>query len=113
MTIETGSPVPAPEETGSGAPGADGMGRNTCSGCDARWNGTAACHCCSCHASFSGVKWFDLHRSADSEHGMCLAPGSVTSKGGKPLMEFRDGMWRGPAMTEAEIAKAWGEPGAA
>lgn len=84
------------------------MGRleATCGGCDARWDArTAVCHCGACHRSFSGVEWFDRHRSAAGEHGSCLDPAAVRVKtgalAGEPRMFFRDGMWRGPEMDEA------------
>lgn len=84
--------------------------RITCSGCDDTWTALGACHCSACHATFSGVALFDRHRSvAGGEHGSCLPPGrlcNVTT--GERVMFLRDGMWRGPEMTDEQKTKRFG-----
>ena len=82
--------------------------RATCGGCDSTWTGTAACHCSGCHRTFSGVGLFDKHRSAVGEYGACIDPATITDKHDQPVTFFRDGMWRGPELTEEQITKAWG-----
>jgi len=59
--------------------------------CDATWTGKNICHCSVCHRTFSGVTLFDKHRKV--EPGECTLAGE---------MEFRNGMWRWPEMTEEE-----------
>lgn len=46
---------------------------NSCGGCPHKWQGTQACHCPTCHYTFSGESTFKLHRSG----GMCLDPRAV------------------------------------
>lgn len=83
--------------------------RITCSGCDASWTALNACHCSNCHATFSGVALFDRHRSvAGGEHGSCLPPGRLCATTGERVMFRRDGMWRGPEMTEEQKTKRFG-----
>jgi hypothetical protein len=85
---------------------------STCPACRTTWTGTAACHCASCHHTFAGVGLFDAHRSQYGERGACLDPATITIKSGprtgEPVMHFRDGMWRGPEMTEAEKLARFG-----
>lgn len=60
-----------------------------------------AAHCSGCHETFSAPGLFDKHRSARGEHGVCLDPTQVRhGTSGYRLLFFRDGMWRGPEMTE-------------
>jgi hypothetical protein len=66
-----------------------------CGGCPATWTAPGAAHCAACHRTFSGVSLFDLHRSQYGERGSCQDPGDV-----RHMMFLRDGMWRGPEMTE-------------
>ncbi|WP_422662711.1 hypothetical protein [Pseudonocardia sp.] len=80
----------------------------TCSGCDHSWTGTAAAHCGSCHHTFSAPRTFDLHRGQYGERGQCLDPEEVRSRSGDRLLFLRDGMWRGPEMTEAQKAARFG-----
>jgi hypothetical protein len=86
--------------------------RVTCSGCDATWTGTSPCHCASCHRTFAGIKLFDAHRHARGEHGGCLDPEQVLvqagQRKGERVMFFRDGMFRGPELSEEQIAKLRG-----
>lgn len=81
----------------------------TCSGCDETWTALAAAHCggsAGCHRTFSGVGLFDLHRSAYGQHGHCLDPETVVHREtGEHLLVFRDGMFRGPAMSEEAKAR--------
>lgn len=95
--------VDGPETPGS-APGGRTVGRESasCSGCDSRWTGANRAHCGVCHRTFAGVGQFDLHRGQDGEHGSCLDPASVTDKRGTPRMSLRDGLWRGPEVTEEQ-----------
>lgn len=82
---------------------------NTCGGCDATWTASLAAHCGCCHRTFASVGLFDHHRSAQGEHGTCLDPESIRhGKTGERLMFYRNGMWRGPEMTEEAKAKAFG-----
>lgn len=68
----------------------------SCGGCDARWTALGAAHCAGCHRTFSGLRLFDAHRHARGDRGGCTDPETL------PGIEYRDGMWRGPAMTDAE-----------
>lgn len=81
--------------------------RARCGGCDATWTGTSACHCSACHMTFAGVKLFDAHRHQRGERGGCLDPEQVTNARGERVMLYRDGMWRGPEMSE-EAKAAFG-----
>ncbi len=83
----------------------------TCSGCDVTWTAASAAHCGGCHRTFATVQLFDAHRSAEGEHGSCLHPDDVRGRDGKPRLWFRDGMWRGPELTEEQREKlriVWG-----
>lgn len=74
-------------------------------GCGERWSGVAAAHCAGCHRTFSAPGLFDKHRSARGEHGTCLDPAEVRQvRTGERVMFFRDGMWRGPEMTDEQLA---------
>lgn len=77
----------------------------SCNGCTERWTAVGAAHCSGCHRTFSTYRLFDLHRSTSGEHGVCLDPASV-KKNGENLLDFRNGMWRGPEMTEEQKARA-------
>lgn len=81
---------------------------NTCGGCKARWTGERPCHCSACHRTFAGVNLFDMHRTAKGERGECLTPATIRNRVEQPLMFFRNGMWRGPEMTEEQKAAAFG-----
>lgn len=72
------------------------VGATGCGGCSERWTAPGAAHCGGCHRTFSAAGLFDRHRSAAGEHGRCLDPATIDG------IEFRDGMWRGPEMTDAE-----------
>lgn len=76
--------------------------------CGARWIGLAAAHCSACHRTFSGPALFDRHRAAYGEHGTCLDPTELRNSCGYRVMFLRDGMWRGPEMTE-ERKKRFGD----
>jgi hypothetical protein len=86
---------------------------NTCSGCEAAWTGLSVAHCAAsgCHELFASVSLFDMHRSQDGDHGACIPPGEVQGRNGEQRLLFRDGMWRGPELTEEQRAKlrsVWG-----
>lgn len=82
---------------------------NTCKGCEASWTGLKMCHCGACHRTFSTVRLFDKHRSPVGDHGSCKDPSTITTRVGDPVMVLAGGVWRGPAMTEAQkIAKYGG-----
>lgn len=89
----------------------------TCGGCDATWTGTSICHCGNCHHTFSGLGLFDKHRSQYGDRGACLDPDTLTIQQGanlgEPLMHYRDGMWRGPEMTDEQKQARFGDRGAA
>jgi len=72
----------------------------TCGGCPAVWTAQAAAHCGACHASFSGIRLFDRHRSLVGLHGRCVDPAGLMSRG-EPICELRDGVWRSPEMDDA------------
>lgn len=76
----------------------------TCGGCDAVWTAPGACHCAGCHRTFSGLGLFDRHRTGYGEHGRCHDPATLTDRSGAPVGEFRNGMWRGPEMSDDVIA---------
>lgn len=38
---------------------------HSCGGCGSRWSGYNVSHCSVCHRTFSGVTYFDIHRSGD------------------------------------------------
>lgn len=88
----------------------------TCTGCPARWTATGAAHCASCHRTFSSPRLFDAHRSTRGELGSCVDPVTLTvqtgARAGEPVMFFRDGMWRGPEMTDEQKLAAYGNRGA-
>lgn len=71
---------------------------STCGGCASTWTGHRPAHCGTCHRTFSTVANFDLHRSPEGEHGMCLSPEDI------PHLELRNGMWSSPAMP-ADVVK--------
>lgn len=79
-----------------------------CGHCDATWSGARTCHCGGCHESFAGLALFDQHRSQYGERGACLDPASLTSGTGERLLFHRDGMWRGPEMTDEQKAARFG-----
>jgi hypothetical protein len=78
----------------------------TCGGCGASWTGLAAAHCSACHRTFAAARLFDDHRSmvGPREHGSCRNPVTIT-RGGKRIMFWREGMWRGPEMTDEDRAR--------
>lgn len=78
---------------------------NTCNGCTATWTAQNAAHCSVCHHTFSTVALFDAHRHG----GRCLHPLWVLTKSGEKRMQFRNGMWRGPEMTEEQKARRFGD----
>lgn len=78
-----------------------------CGGCGASWTPLGAAHCSACHATFSTSRLFDLHRVAKGERGTCLDPDTVTNRNGQRLLFWRDGMWRGPELTDEQRAR-WG-----
>ena len=85
---------------------------NTCSGCTATWTGSNACHCSGCHHTFAGVRLFDAHRAQYGEHGICRRPADMTMasgpREGEPIMFLRDGVWRGPEMTDEQKLERFG-----
>jgi hypothetical protein len=85
---------------------------NTCGGCDATWGGTSPCHCAvpGCHQTFVGVSLFDAHRSQYGERGSCTHPTEVRNRAGEQVMFLRDGMWRGPEMTDDQKTARFGAP---
>jgi hypothetical protein len=84
---------------------------NTCGRCDATWTAKRAAHCGGCCRTFATVVLFDAHRSADGPHGTCLDPETVVGESGHRRLFFRDGMWRGPELTDeqrANLNRVWG-----
>lgn len=71
-----------------------------CGTCGARWSGLGRAHCGACHLTFSGVSYFDRHRSVAGDHGSCLDPAGLAAATGEPVMVLRDGLWSGPEMTD-------------
>jgi hypothetical protein len=81
----------------------------TCGGCTRTWTALSAAHCSACHTHpFSSVRLFDLHRSSAGDHGRCLNPAQIHNRAGERVMFLRDGMWRGPEMTDEEKARVEG-----
>lgn len=74
----------------------------TCGGCDNTWTGLSRTHCGACHITLNGIGLFDLHRSQESEHGLCLDPAAIVGRDGQPRMFLRNGIWSGPESTEEE-----------
>jgi hypothetical protein len=76
--------------------------------CGGTWTALGAMHCGSCHQLFSSIRLFDQHRSTKGgEHGSCLNPYQVFHNGER-VMFLRDGMWRGPVMTDEEKLRRFG-----
>lgn len=69
----------APEEDGPSCP------------CGRRWGrkAYAEAHCPTCHAHFSTVGNFDLHRP----YGRCLHPEAVLDKHGQPKLRAKQTVW--------------------
>lgn len=83
----------------------------TCNGCTHTWTAGGAAHCAtpSCHRTYSTPRLFDLHRSVKGgEHGSCLDPATLLNGSGERVMFQRDGMWRGPEMTEEQKLARFG-----
>jgi hypothetical protein len=75
----------------------------TCPRCDHTWTATGAAHCSACHRLFSTPRLFDLHRSTrGGDHGSCADPAAITNRAGERVMLLRDGMWRGPQLSEEQ-----------
>lgn len=103
-------------EAGTGKPDRRTPAPNTCGGCDATWTAPTAAHCAAsnCNRTFASVGLFDDHRSARGKHGACIDPETIQhGKTGERLMFFRNGMWRGPEMTQEQKAAAFGRGDAA
>lgn len=80
-----------------------------CGDCTTTWTAGGAAHCSACHRLFSTPRLFDLHRSTKGgEHGSCLAPDLIANASGDRLLFLRDGMWRGPEMTEEQKLARFG-----
>jgi hypothetical protein len=76
--------------------------------CGARWTARGLAHCGGCHNSYSGISTFDQHRSMTGEHGVCKRPAEVVNSLGERLLWLRDGVWRGPELTEDEKTARFG-----
>lgn len=63
-------------------------------------------HCTECHQTLSGQTLGDAHRTGDHhpDTRRCLAEAEMLAKGWRLV----DGVWRGKAMTEAQLAKRFG-----
>jgi len=86
-----------------------------CGGCDTTWTGTSPCHCGGsggCHRTFGSARYFDAHRVQYGDRGSCADPATVTiqtgTHAGEPFMVLRDGMWRGPEMTDEQKLARFG-----
>lgn len=79
------------------SPAAKGEPMGMCD-CNQTWTALNAAHCAVCHRTFSAVSLFDKHRKVTP--GECAIPEGT---------EFRNGMWRGPEMTDEEKARAFGQ----
>jgi hypothetical protein len=86
---------------------------NSHGACGATWTGGSAAHCSGCCKTFVGPSLFDAHRSARGERGDCIDPETLTNRAGDRIAFYRDGMWRGPEMTDAQKAARFGDKGAA
>lgn len=80
---------------------------NSCSACDRTWTALGAAHCAAegCHQTFAGATLFDRHRSLVGDHGCCRNPAEIVDVHGQRLMFCIDGVWRGPAMTDQDLAQ--------
>src|SRR6185437_810072 len=79
----------------------------SCNGCGTHWTGLSRAHCSACHQTFASSGLFDRHRSSSGDHGTCLNPASIIHTAtGERVMFYREGMWRGPEMTEEQKIKA-------
>jgi hypothetical protein len=75
--------------------------------CDQQWTALGAAHCGECHRTFSSTGLFDKHRYVFGEHGACLDPAEMMNKGQRAAY-FRDGMWRGPELSDEQRARLYG-----
>jgi hypothetical protein len=74
----------------------------SCNGCGTTWTGLSRAHCAACHRTFAAAGLFDRHRSTTGDHGTCLNPATLTNANGERVMFHRDGMWRGPELTDEQ-----------
>jgi hypothetical protein len=99
--MNPGLPLPGTESDGDAEVRAKRQ-QVTCGGCGASWSALSAAHCGSCHRLFASVSLFDMHRSQDGDHGACIPPGEVQGRNGEQRLFFRDGMWRGPELSDEQ-----------
>lgn len=71
--------------------------------------GAAHCAAEGCHRLFSTVGLFDAHRHSRGERGGCVDPEKITNSRGDRVLFFRDGMWRGPELTDEQKAARFGK----
>ena len=85
---------------------------NTCAGCRATWTGLSLCHCGGCHQTFGGAALFDAHRTQHGEFGTCRRPADMVMtsgvRAGEPVMFLREGVWRGPEMSDEDKLTRFG-----
>jgi hypothetical protein len=43
-----------------------------------------------------------VDRAVDGSHGACIPPGEVQGRNGEQRLFFRDGMWRGPELSDEQ-----------
>jgi len=78
-----------------------------CSRCGSTWTALSAAHCGECCVTFSGVNLFDRHRYVTRDHGGCVDPAEMMEKG-RRVAFYRNGMWRGPELSEEQRNQLYG-----
>lgn len=98
----SGGPVAVPTRASRTPRAARAAERGRCR-CGHTWTGLSPAHCSACHKTFAAPGLFDRHRTAHGDHGQCKNPAHIHHQTtGEPLMYYRNGMWRGREMTDAE-----------
>ena len=74
-----------------------------CSGCPHWWTGLRACHCASCHRSFSGLTSFDKHRDGSHVKATrhCVNPATLFTEDGESML----------VLTQKNGWDCWSQPG--
>lgn len=98
----TGNPAARATATQTGA---------SCNGCHTHWTGLTRAHCAACHQTFAAPGLFDRHRTTTGDHGTCHNPATITNAAGERIMFYRDGMWRGPELTDEQKTALFGARG--
>lgn len=75
---------------------------------DCRAPSISQAHCSACHQTFSGVSYFDMHRTGDVDQRRCLGPQEIVIKNqdGAHRLALWNGVWSTVAGHEASAAKS-------